>query len=386
MVVAVVVDAAVLSALIVVATTCVSIFLVRTVRAADVRTALRGAVIVSASVIVVGIPAVAVLTATAASGTETTSDAGAPEAAGSADLSAALARSLDRADEIAPDGAQSILSISIDQDRETLYVLNQRNGQMVYTYRSGDEGWHAPTSSPTSQRTVFSRADVRGLDLTAAGRLAAQTWRRLDQRQDVVQPTVEVAPRSGDEKLVATFAGGAFPIEPDATGRLAETADAASVDRFLDVAERVMTETGLDSRAPLLREIAFKSIDDGASWHGRARAGFDLSFDGGPVTSIAVDVGRFPMVRKATRDDEPDGFSLTGLTGATMTSVRDDLARRGTIRRYDRDVIGAKIGVARDDDRPGRVPVTIQMVVGPSAVEVAGVYSTRGRFLRDGVE
>ena len=92
------------------------------------------------------------------------------------------------------------------------------------------------------------------------------------------------------------------------------------------------------------------------------------------------------MVRKATRDDEPDGFSLTGLTGATMTSVRDDLARRGTIRRYDRDVIGATIGVARDDDRPGRVPVTMRWSAGVRRGARCGVYSTRGRFLRDGVE
>ncbi|MBM7369132.1 hypothetical protein [Gordonia hydrophobica] len=381
-VVAVIVDHAAVSALIAAATAVVAIVLIHRIRTEAVAAAVRGALIVTVSILVVGIPAVVLL---APSGAESVADGARVEVADSTDLSAALERSLDRAQEIAPNGAESILRITIDGDSESLYVLNQQNGQMVYSHRSGDSGWYEPRTMSTSQRTVFSRADVRGLNLNATADRVVQTWRTMALDDASGQPEVEVAPRSGDEKLVATFSGGAFPIEADASGNLADTVDAASIDGFLDVARRVMTDAGLDPKAKMLREVAYKSLDDGASWHGRARPGFDLSFDGGPIMSIAVEVGQFPEIRKSTTDREPDGFSLSGLTGATMVSVRDDLARRGSVRHYDRDVIGAAIGVASDDSGPGRVPVTIQMVLGPSSVEVAGVYSTRGRFLRDGV-
>lgn len=349
----------------------------------------RGAGIVVASILLAGIPAVGLLTPT--DRVSAADDGQAVEESEPDDLSAALARIVERADEVAPDGAASILQIEIDGDRETVYVLNQQNGMRVYTYRSRDAEWQPPTSMRTSERTVFGRQDIRRLDLNTARDRAIETWKRVGATDpDVPDPaaaiSVRIEPRSADDKVVARFAGGGFPIEVDGTGVAADTAGAASVGDFLDVADRAMVAAGLDPAEPLLNRIEFKSLDDGASWHGRAEAGFELHFDGGPISSIAVDVGTFPVIRKATVVAEPDGFSLTGLTGATMASVRDDLVRRGRVPAYDRDVIGARIGVARADDRPGRVPVTIQMVVGPRSAEVAGVYSTRGRFLRDGTD
>lgn len=383
---AVIVDQRVVSAVIGVAAAAFALWVIGSLRPDHPALARRGAGIVVASILLLGIPAVGMLTPT---GTTAAEEVAAGEATEPGDLSAALKRLLDRADEVAPNGSASILEIEIDKDRETLYVLNQTNGMRVYTYRSGDGVWQEPTSMRTSERTVFTRADLRRLDLNAARGRVVQAWGRVGPVDPSVAeaaktPSVKIEPRSVDDRVVARFAGGPFPIEVGTDGVLADTVDAASVDRFLDVATRAMAAAGLDPNAKLLYRIEFRSLDEAASRHGRFESGFELDFDGGPVNSIAVDVGSFPVVRKATTVDEPDGFSLTGLTGATMVSVRDDLARRGKVPDYDRAAIGAKIGVALDDDRAGRVPVTIQMVVGPSSAEVAGVYSTRGRFLRDG--
>ncbi|ALG84784.1 hypothetical protein [Gordonia phthalatica] len=385
---AVLVDQRVVSALIGAAAAAFALWTVGSLRPEHPTLARRGAGVVVASILLFGIPAVAVLTPSGIVGAEQESS---DERIEPGDLSAALKRALDRADEVAPNGAESILQIEIDGDRETLYVLDQRTGMQVYTYRSGENGWYAPTSARTSQRTVFGRSDLARLDLNGVRDRVVSAWERVGSSdpsspESAKAPSVKIEPRSADGRVVARFVGGGFPIESDTSGNLADTVDAASIDRFLDVASRVMTAAGLEPDAKVLYRIEFRSLDEAASRHGRFESGFELYFDGGPISSIAVDVGSFPVVRKATTTDEPDGFSLTGLTGATMASVRDDLARRRLVPAYDRDAIGAKIGVARNDDHPGRVPVTIQMVVGPSSTEVAGVYSTRGRFLRDGTD
>lgn len=187
--------------------------------------------------------------------------------------------------------------------------------------------------------------------------------------------------------MVARFGqSGGESIETDLHGRVADTVGAASLSEFLSVAERVLKDEGIDPDGAVLRSIAYKAVDEAAPWIGVAHPGVELELDGGGIYRIWVQPGRFPELSETDSASDPDGFSLTGLTGATMVRIRDDLVRRHRVAAYDRDAVGLKIGVAPGDDDPAadRLPVTVQMQVGPDAVGATGVYSPNGKFLREG--
>ncbi|WP_231650313.1 MULTISPECIES: hypothetical protein [Gordonia] len=385
LVVAVVVDLPVTSVLFAVAGAGVAIGLIGSLRRYGQKSALRGAAVVVATVLLVGLPTVAVL-----ADPETASDSHAADGdavlEGGGDPSAALARALDRADRLVPGGSSSIRQISIDDDRETVRVLDPRTGREIASYRSGTS-WSDSDPARTGERTVFTRADVAHLDLNAAAARVSAARQKIGYPEPTSSGGIEIGPRSVDDKVVARFGqSGGESIETDLHGRVADTVGAASLSEFLSVAERVLKDEGIDPDGAVLRSIAYKAVDEAAPWIGVAHPGVELELDGGGIYRIWVQPGRFPELSETDSASDPDGFSLTGLTGATMVRIRDDLVRRHRVAAYDRDAVGLKIGVAPGDDDPAadRLPVTVQMQVGPDAVGATGVYSPNGKFLREG--
>ncbi|EGD56110.1 hypothetical protein [Gordonia neofelifaecis] len=386
---AVVIDLPITSTLFAAAGVGLAIWLIGGVRSRDQQAALRGAAVVVASVLVVGLPAVVLLKDPVSRASGAAPDGTEKVTVGGEDPSSALVRALDRADQLTPGGSTSIMQITIGEDRESVRIFDARTGQSLTSYRSGDE-WSAPSADRSSDRVVFSRADIRELDLNAAVKRVDAAREQIGYPAPTSSGGIDVGPRSADDKIVASFGvGSGVSIETDLRGQVADTVGAASVSEFPAVVDRAMRAAGLDPAAQLLTSIDFKTVDDAASWIGLAHPGFELELDGTTVYRIEVEPGRFPELHTSSSapTSPPNGFSLTGLTGATMTKVRDDLARRRDVPPYDRDAVGAVIGVARnDDDDRDRLPVTIQMVVGPGDPDTGGVYSTRGRFLRDGTE
>ncbi|WFN94650.1 hypothetical protein [Gordonia sihwensis] len=202
--VAVVVDLPVTSVLFAVAGAGVAIGLIGSLRRYGQKSALRGAAVVVATVLLVGLPTVAML-----ADPETASDSHAADGdavlEGGGDPSAALARALDRADRLVPGGSSSIRQIRIDDDRETVRVLDPRTGREIASNRSG-ASWTDSAPTRTGGRTVFTRADVAHLDLNAA---AARVRRAPEDRLS----GADLQRRHRDRPALGRRQGGG-PIRP----------------------------------------------------------------------------------------------------------------------------------------------------------------------------
>ncbi|TWS23391.1 hypothetical protein FK268_13965 [Tsukamurella sputi] len=350
--------------------------------AASVAAFVTGIVIVSA-----GLPALAI----AGDWSQITSSSS-QSGHGSVDRSAELRRALDRAAESLPGGADAILSIDIDGISTQVAVLDLQKGEQVSSsYSQSGGGWTALTRTRVNDRAdaVFRRADIAGLDLSAASAKvdAAARSAGLDLSKRWEADGVVLARRSSDKKLVATYdVTSRFKFETDGAGNLPDNLSLATVDGLLPVAERLLRANGFDPTKQQIEEISYHAMSESASavgfpHHGTVELEVTRPGKRGTVTES---IGRFPEARLYDSDGSGSGrFALTTLSAAAIEKARADVEQRSRVPAVDAHAVSLR--VARDTDSPGwtrgDLPPVLQLGLGPTSKDSA-YYRMDGTFLR----
>lgn len=389
LVIAVLMDALPVAAAIIAAlSAAIAMASVAAVRRIDDKWAIASAGIVLGSVIVVGIPTVAVVDSVLGNDTAASSN----QVAGpvphddadtapiySSDPTEAMKRAVRRADELLPNGSQSLISIEIRDDRESVRILDPATGNELWSYRSSS-GWDTPSPSPSTVRKTFSATDITTLDLTATVPKvqAARQHIGLSPTSSYASDAITIGLRSSDDLLVASFSEGGYEIEADAKGAIAETLDAGSLEKFTGVAMSVMRHNKLNPSVTNMREITFETIKSSKS-----SAGFELTLAKGLISRITVKPGQFPEVSRTSAGNS-GGFAIAKLDPGVFPKVRADVMARYRLPAYDSDRVEMTIGEAPGDHNLDATPVSVIMGVGPQAHQNSAIYFVDGEYRRDG--
>lgn len=287
----------------------------------------------------------------------------------------------DQADKLVPNGAASVLRMSIRENSVSLGVFDPSNGDDVSSsYSSGK--WYGANRRRASDRRTFARAQVAGLNLQKAGAEALAVAKKLkvDMTHAYASDGITIARRHPDEKLLATFSFSGEDIQVDENGHLPDTVGAGSVETVMPVAQRVMVESGLDPGAPIVGRLDFRAFAEGAAPLSASSiqnsGGIAIRFGGGPISDIVVVPGQFPVVRRFERSSPASGFALTSVTSAALVKVRDDIMARAKSPAYDADLVAFQVGDASGYRADG---VVIQMRVGPVSERPGGTYTLDGK-------
>lgn len=344
---------------------------------------ITGIVVLSA-----GLPAVAVISESRGSSSTPAVDA---EHAASPvpDPNSELRAALDKADELLPGGADSVLRIDIDETSTQVYVLDLAAGQSVYAnYSRSSDRWYDPSRTPSRDRgeSTFRRADLAHLDLTraAAAVTAAADRIGIDRSFRHASDGIEVQRRSSDRKLVAAFSMSGAEVEVDHTGALPDNLGLVSVDGFLPAAEKLLRSNGIDPSQPVLGGLSYavyKPTADAVPHTDPGTVKIDIR-GGGRSGSLEETVGTFPVVRL-----EPDtgsassAFALTAVTAGGIDTARADLVQRRKVATVDTHAISLEIGQDTSSSalRQRNPPPVLHLGLGPSS---DAYYRLDGTFVR----
>ncbi|MGX9295978.1 hypothetical protein [Tsukamurella paurometabola] len=341
-----------------------------------------GIVIVSA-----GIPATIVLTETGGRG----SSAFAAQEEQPIDPSAELRRALAKAGDLLPGGADSVLSIDIDEQSTRVDVLDLAKGQRISAnYSQSSDEWYDPSSTSTNDRAdaAFRSADIVNLDVTAARRRVDDSARGLgvDLSRRSSSDGVVIARRSADKKLVATFdLTSRVKFETDQAGNLPDNLALAKVDGLLPAAERLLRSHGIDPAMPVLDELEYRVFAENASSVGSANPGtIDIRVTGSRNGTLKETVGRFPEIRLYDSSGTSSrAFALTAITAAGIEKARAELERRSAVPPIDAHAISLE--VAGDTTSPGwmrgGLPPLLRLGLGPGSDDQA-YFRPDGTFVK----
>jgi len=303
------------------------------------------------------------------------------------DLSSLLSAALDRADALVPDGSDSVLSVELGTGGAvSVTVLDRRDGYEVRSSRDASESrWRDADRGLADRRNVFARAELAGLDLTElAPRVREAAAPLLTERSAGRSGVVEIARRSSDDLLVASFLLSGVTVQVGADGQIAPTIAAATLEGMRPVARAAIVEAGLDPARAELGELQYRAVADGSDSVGATTimnsGGIEMRFSAGqPVDRIVVVPGQFPDIDRSPATAEP-GFRFSAVNTSVLLKVRADIMRRAGSPPYDAALVGLAVGQAPFDRELGPV---IRMNVGPSSVKTAGMYTLRGRWVAD---
>lgn len=307
------------------------------------------------------------------------------------DLSNELRRALAKAGELLPGGADSILSIDIDEHSTQVYVLNLVKGQRISAnYSQSSDEWYDPSSTSTNDRidAAFRAADLANLDLTAARRKVDDSARGLgvDLSKRSSSDGVVIARRSTDKKLVATYdLTSRVKFETDQAGNLPGNEALAKVDGLLPTAERLLRTHGIDPTKPVLDELEYRVFAENASTVGSADPGtVDIRISGGRSGTLTETVGRFPEVRLyASSGTNSRAFALTAITPDGIEKARAEIERRSSVPPIDAHAISLE--VEGDTTSPGwmrgGLPPLMRLGLGPDSDDQA-YFRPDGTFVK----
>ncbi|KXO96278.1 hypothetical protein [Tsukamurella pseudospumae] len=305
-----------------------------------------------------------------------------------ADPSTELRRAVAKAGEL-PGGAESILSIDIDENTTRVTTLDLTTGQRVSAYFShSSDTWYEPSRSSTNDRAdaAFKASDIAGLDLTATATkvTAAADTIGIDRTSPHASDGIEIERRSGDKKLVATFSMSGVDIETDGAGALPDNLALAKVDGLLPTAERLLRTNGLDPAQPVIDELQYRVFASNAGSVGSGRGTVEMRINGaGRSGTLKETVGKFPEVSLTpSRSASSSAFALRVITSAGIERARADLEKRFTVLPIDAHALGLEI----DEDSRARsssraAPPVMEVGLGPGSRSSA-YYALDGTYLR----
>ncbi len=350
-----------------------------------------GVILIPALLLVLGLPAVAAVSAVREHAAASSPSGGSADAENEvtsglpSDPDARLDQALDRADELLPNGSARLLSIDLDDRSTHVVVYDADTGDAVSTHGS-DGRWYSTDRRRANDRRTFSRDDLKNLDLNTATGEVRRVAAELKLNADDVHPAdgIELKRRT-DRMLVAEFTVAFRPIEVDMDGRAADTAGAAYVDRVLTIADKTLRDHRIDPASPSIRQLDFRTITEGSSPITASSiqnsGGFALSLVRGPYSAIKVVPGTFPLATPRTYADNSEGFALRDFTTSALLRARDDLLARNDLPAFDGDVVSFAIGSAPGGRDEGAV---LRLQVGSGRESGEAVYRRDGAFLRDG--
>lgn len=346
------------------------------------------------TVLLVGVPVVLIGDGTGATGTGGTGSGGAVDRADDgipASPNAALREAFDRADQLVPGGADSVITIRMDDDSSWLHVFDAKTGEEVMSWH-GSSGWSEPRRTRANNRSTFSRADATDMDLDAALPEVRRVAQELGIDLDDPHPAddLEVTRRREDGALLATFDVSQREIQVGADGQVANTVAFGFLDTVLDATAELLADLRLDPAAPTLRSMDFRAFEkDSRTVQATSigmYGGVELDFASGPYTTIVAIPGRFPELRPRTSRESAGLFALSDLRTGMLLTVRDDIAGRFRLPDYDLALVGFRVHQTPGDRIAGIFdpPARIVMAVGPSSARADAIYTLGGEYLRDG--
>lgn len=350
-----------------------------------------GVVLIPVLLLVLGLPAAAVVSTVREHGAGSSHPGGSADGESGVtsglprDPDARLDQALDRADQLLPNGSAQLLSIDLDDRSTRVVVYDPHTGDAVSTHGS-DGRWYSTDRRRANDRRTFSRDDLKNLDLAAAAGEVRRVAGELKLKADDVHPAdgIELK-RRPDRMLVAEFTVAFRPIEVDMDGRAADTVGAAYVDQVLAVAEKTLRNHRIDPTSPSIRQMDFRTITEGSSPITASpiqnSGGFALSLVRGPYSAIKVVPGTFPLATPRTYAENSGGFALTDFTASALLRARDDLLARNDLPAFDGDIVSFAIGSAPGGRDEGAV---LRLQVGSGRESGEAVYRRDGAFLRDG--
>ncbi len=360
-------------------------------RSAPPGAALIAAFVTGILLVSAGLPAAIMLTEgrEAASRSGEGGSGGGPSASPVRDPSAELRRALDKADQLMPGGANSILSIDIDENSTQVYVLDLNTGERVgANYSVSSSRWYDPNRTPVNDRAeaTFRRSDLAGLDLTSAAAKATAAADRLgiDRSREHASDGIEIDRRYQDRKLIVEFDMSGEQVETDASGDLPDTLTLANVDGIFAVGATLLRNAGIDPAQPVLTGAQYRSYASSATaLSNHDRGELTLTVQGGGRTgSITAEAGKFPVVDlRPSTGSSTNSFAFAALTADVVERIRADLEQRQQVLPVDARAVSFQ--VERDTSweslRARTAPPIIQFGLGPAA---KAYYKLDGTYLR----
>jgi len=305
------------------------------------------------------------------------------------DPSAELKSVLAKAEEIQPGSTRTIRQITISERWTQMRYLDLSRGEEVWFQfsRSGSSAsWNEPSRSSTPYRAdaAFSAAEIANLDLTATtgkvdGAVAALGVDRKPSSSD----DIEIARRSSDKRLVATFDRSPIEIEADPSGNLPDNLALAKVDGLLPVAERLLRAHGFTPEQAVLDRLEYRVYASNVSSVGSGKGTVEITVRGaGKYGMLKETVGKFPEVSLSPSTYTPDdAFALRVLTPAAIERARADLEQRFHVLPVDAHAMGLEVDQESRTSSRMVPPPVLELGLGPNSKDKA-YYRMDGTFLR----
>ncbi|KXP05130.1 hypothetical protein [Tsukamurella pseudospumae] len=305
------------------------------------------------------------------------------------DPSTEVQRVLAKAEEIQPGATKTLRQITISTYWTQMRYLDLARGEEVwfqFSRSGGSHEWNSPSRSTTSYRAdaAFSAADIAGLDLTAASTKVDAAIAALGiERKPSTSDKIEIARRSSDKKLVATFGRSSVEFETDHVGNLPDNLALAKVDGLLPVAERLLRDNGFTPDQSVLDDLEYRVFATNASSVGSGKGTVEITVRGaGKYGTLKETVGKFPEVRLSPSTYTPDdAFPLRAITTAAIEKARSDVEQRFSVPPIDAHALGLHVDTDTRTSSRAVPPPILQVGLGPNSDHRA-YYRIDGSYLR----